>query len=72
MEKGNFMLNSILFGDCLEKLKIIPIDYVDVILTDPPYNASNININLPNNKTGGAFYKINENWDKFNTYYDYL
>ena len=66
------MLNSIIFGDCIEELEKIPRNSVDLILTDPPYNASNIKINLPNNKTGGAFYKINENWDKFNNYEEYF
>ncbi len=30
-------------GDCLEKLKQVPDDYIDLILTDPPYNISKDN-----------------------------
>ena len=68
MEERGYMINSIIFGDCIEKMKLIQTNYIDLILTDPPYNASNIKIDLKNNKTGGAFYKINEDWDKFNNY----
>jgi len=39
---------------------------------EPPYNASNGGLNLPNNKTGGAYYKVNEEWDKFGTFGDYM
>ena len=72
MENGGIVLNSIIFGDCIDKMKLIDSKSIDLILTDPPYNASNTKIDLPNNKTGGAFYKINEEWDKFNNYSDYL
>src|ERR1022692_3935638 len=29
--------NSLLHGDCLEVMKTFPDDYVDAIVTDPPY-----------------------------------
>lgn len=45
---------------------------VHLIVTDPPYNASEGGVNLPNNKTGGAYYKVNEQWDKFGNYTNYL
>ncbi|MGI9338213.1 MAG: DNA-methyltransferase [Gammaproteobacteria bacterium] len=38
---------------------------IDMIYADPPYNASHRPLALPNNKTGGAYYKINEEWDSF-------
>ena len=72
MENGGIVLNSIIFGDCIDKMKLIDSKSVDLILTDPPYNASNTKMDLPNNRTGGAFYKINEEWDKFNNYSDYI
>lgn len=31
---------SLLFGDCLERMKEIPDDSVDLILTDPPYGTT--------------------------------
>ncbi len=45
---------------------------INLILTDPPYNASNGGVNLPDNKTGGAYFKVNEEWDKFDKYSDYM
>jgi len=37
-------LNTIIQGDCLEVMKQIPDKSIDLVLTDPPYNASNSNI----------------------------
>jgi len=58
-------------GNCVEIMKSISKGKVNLILTDPPYNASNGGVNLPDNKTGGAYYKVNEKWDKF-SYEDYM
>lgn len=58
-------------GNCIEIMKNMPKGKVHLILTDPPYNASNGGVNLPDNKTGGAYYKVNEKWDKF-SYADYI
>lgn len=44
---------------------------INLIFADPPYNLSGKKLNLENNKTGGAFYKVNEEWDTFN-YKDYI
>ncbi len=59
-------------GEIIEVMSKLPSGSVDLILTDPPYNASKGGVNLPDNKTGGAYYKINEEWDKFDKYSDYL
>lgn len=59
-------------GDCIKIMQTIPREKVNLILTDPPYNASNGGVNLPDNKTGGAYYKVNEEWDKLGNYADYL
>ncbi|MBI3027300.1 site-specific DNA-methyltransferase [Candidatus Woesearchaeota archaeon] len=53
-------------------MRNFPAGKVNLIVTDPPYNASNGGINLPNNKTGGAYYKVNEDWDKLGNYSSYL
>lgn len=45
---------------------------IHLVLTDPPYNASKGGVNLPNNKTGGAYYKVNAEWDRFGHQPDYL
>ncbi len=49
----------LLCGDCLEIMKDIPDKSVDLVLTDPPYNASNSNIGF---KEG--YKTINADWDK--------
>jgi len=67
-----YNLNSIYVGDCVKIMQQNLIDLkVNLIFADPPYNLSGSNLNLPNNKTGGAFYKVNESWDTFK-YEDYL
>lgn len=59
-------LNKIYKGDCIEIIdKNIKEDSVHLIFADPPYNLSGSALNLKNNKTGGAFYKVNEDWDTF-------
>ena len=58
-------INKNHFGDCTKIMDTFPKGKINLILTDPPYNASKGGINLPNNKTGGAYYKVNEKWDKF-------
>lgn len=44
---------------------------IPLIYADPPYNLSGKSLDLANNTTGGAFYKMNEEWDTFD-YGDYL
>jgi site-specific DNA-methyltransferase (adenine-specific)/modification methylase len=68
----NDILNKNVEGDCIEVMSKLPSESVNLILTDPPYNASNGGVNLPNNRTGGAYYKVNEEWDKFGKYSDYM
>ncbi len=65
-------LNTIYHGDCVQIInEKFEDNSVDLIFADPPYNLSGKILNLKNNKTGGAFYKVNENWDTF-TYDDYV
>jgi len=56
--------NQIYQGDCIgvmdEKIKK---ESIALVYADPPYNLSGKPLNLINNKTGGAFYKMNERWD---------
>ncbi|MFH1824183.1 MAG: site-specific DNA-methyltransferase [Candidatus Firestonebacteria bacterium] len=59
-------------GNCIKIMSKIPNGKINLILTDPPYNASRGGISLPNNKTGGAYFKINEKWDMFGGYSDYI
>lgn len=67
-------INSIYTGDCVEIMKKqIGNTSVHLIYADPPYNLSGKSLNLKNNKTGGAFYKLNEQWDTWNydKYFDF-
>jgi site-specific DNA-methyltransferase (adenine-specific) len=69
MERGNYSMKKYInknhTADCIKFMQKLPTEEVDLILTDPPYNASRGGISLPNNKTGGAYHKVNEDWDKF-------
>ena len=58
-------LGEILQGNCIAVMSAWESGWVNAIYADPPYNASRAGVSLPNNKTGGAYYKINENWDSF-------
>ena len=61
-------------GNCIRIMaEQFPPCCVDMIYADPPYNASGKALALPNNKTGGAFYKINARWDSFpaSDYWDF-
>ncbi len=64
--------NKIYKGDCIKILSTeIKQESISLIFADPPYNLSGKSLDLVNNTTGGAFYKVNEKWDTFN-YEDYL
>jgi len=65
-------LNHIYLGDCVKVMeKNIGKSSIDLIYADPPYNLSGKSLNLVNNKTGGAFYKMNEDWDTWD-YDEYI
>lgn len=57
-------INHIYKGDCIKIMKKeIKNNTIDLVYADPPYNLSGKSLTLINNKTGGPFYKMNENWD---------
>ncbi len=62
-------LNKIIQGDCIEKLKQLPDDSIDLIFADPPYNLQlNGDLHRPNQtKVAG----VDDSWDKFDTFKDY-
>jgi len=65
-------INYIYKGDCIKILKEkIPNEIIDLVYADPPYNLSGKSLDLVNNKTGGPFYKMNEDWDVWD-YEEYL
>ena len=52
--------NKIINADCLDILKQLPDKCIDLVLTDPPYNASNSKISCSDKQ----YTSVNENWDK--------
>lgn len=38
---------------------------VSMVFADPPYNLSHSRLENPVSRTGGAFYKVSEKWDRF-------
>src|SRR5512141_84408 len=62
-------LNQILHGDCIEILKSLPENSVDLIFADPPYNLQLQNdLYRPNMTKVDA---VNDGWDKFNDLNEY-
>jgi modification methylase len=62
-------VNVIIHGDCIEELKKIPDNSVDLIFADPPYNMQLENaLYRPNNtKVDG----VDDAWDKFESFAEY-
>ncbi len=71
-EGKNMKINHIYQGDCLQIMQnSLEGCEIDLIYADPPYNLSGKSLTLLNNKTGGPFYKMNEEWDTWN-YNEYV
>ncbi|WP_448528485.1 DNA methyltransferase [Raineya sp.] len=66
---GTFQINSIVQGDCVELLKKLPDNSVDLIFADPPYNLQlNGELFRPNQTKVDA---VNDEWDKFDSFQSY-
>jgi site-specific DNA-methyltransferase (adenine-specific)/modification methylase len=66
---GNLDINTIHLGDCIELLKQVPDNSVDLIFADPPYNLQlNGELYRPNQTKVDA---VNDAWDKFDSKEDY-
>ena len=61
--------NTILHGDCIEKLKELPSESVDLIFADPPYFMQTEGELM--RPEGTTFSGVNDLWDKFNGYSQY-
>ena len=62
-------LNQILHGDCIELLKALPENSVDLIFADPPYNLQlSKELYRPNMTKVNA---VNDGWDKFSDFKEY-
>jgi site-specific DNA-methyltransferase (adenine-specific) len=62
-------INTIVAGDCITNLSLIPDDSVDLIFADPPYWMQTEGELLRTN--GAKFDGVVDKWDKFNTYKEY-
>ena len=62
-------LNKIIQGNCINKLKTLPRESVDLIFADPPYNLQlKKELFRPNlTKVNG----VDDNWDKFSSFKEY-
>lgn len=64
------LINTVVQGDCLEGMKMIPRKAIPLVLTDPPYNAKNIGPNerVYENQTmqlpDAEYKKFCKNWFK--------
>jgi site-specific DNA-methyltransferase (adenine-specific)/modification methylase len=64
--------SQVIQGDSVQILESkISEKSINLIFADPPYNLSGKSLDLTNNTTGGAYYKMNEEWDTFD-YGDYI
>lgn len=62
-------LDQILHGDCIEVLKSLPENSVDLIFADPPYNLQlNHDLYRPDMSKVDA---VNDHWDKFSGFAEY-
>ena len=63
------IINTIINGDCIDEMRKIPSESVDLIFADPPYNL----------QLGGDLYRpnqtkvdaVDDDWDKFSSFESY-
>ncbi len=62
-------INRIIQGDCIEVLKSLPDESIDLIFADPPYNLQlKKELFRPDNSKVNA---VNDDWDKFSSFRKY-
>ncbi len=69
MRKLKDIKNTIIKGDTIEELKLIPNHSVDLIFADPPYFMQTEGTLL--RTEGTKFSGVEDDWDKFDDYNDY-
>lgn len=62
-------LDTILLGDCIQKMGNLPTHSVDMIFADPPYFMQTSG--HLNRGDGTRFMGVDETWDKFSSLHDY-
>ncbi len=62
-------LDTILAGDCIERMNALPAGCVDLIFADPPYNLQlKGELHRPDNSRVDA---VNDHWDQFSSFASY-
>lgn len=61
--------NNVLLGDCIDVLRKIPDESIDVIFADPPYFMQTEGALLRTN--GDKFLGVEDSWDKFDSFAHY-
>ena len=62
-------VNRVIVGDCLEELRKLPDESVDLVFADPPYNLQlERNLLRPNNTVVDG---VDDDWDKFSSFESY-
>ena len=62
-------VNRVIVGDCLEELRKLPSESVDLVFADPPYNLQlERNLLRPNNTVVDG---VDDDWDKFSSFEAY-
>ncbi len=68
-KKNGILKNSILQGDCIELMKTLPDESVDLIFADPPYNLQlGGDLTRPDNSQVNG---VDDDWDKFASFETY-
>ena len=67
--KQTMYANMIMHGDCIENLKTIPNNSIDLIFADPPYNMQTEGELLRTD--GTKFNGVSDSWDKFSSLEEY-
>ena len=63
------MLDSVIEGDCIQAMRALPANSVDLIFADPPYNLQlKGELHRPNNSRVDA---VDDAWDKFDSFAAY-
>ena len=66
---GAAPLNQIILGDCVEGLRALPPESVDLIFADPPYNLQlEGSLSRPDQSVVDA---VDDDWDKFGSFAEY-
>lgn len=58
-------INKIICGDCLEVMKEIPNNIIDLVITDPPYSINYESGHIKQSKDKNYSQKQKVNWDNF-------